>query len=199
MLGVTRTKGSETSPVRMCAGCRRRAPRADLVRLVLDERPPWVAVDLRRTLPGRGLSLHPRRSCIRAAVRRGGLRRVRGDIGAEGIEQAMQRRFEERVVGLLSSAQRARAVAIGAEAAKRGLRSGKGRLLLVSEDWRGFRRDGETRSTGVACALASWGTKASLGRALGRSEVGVVLLLDEGIAQEVTRCLTCIKTLSEDR
>ena len=199
MLGVTRTKGRETSPVRMCAGCRRRAPRTDLVRLVLGDRPPWVAVDLKRTLPGRGLSLHPRRSCIRAAERRGVLRRLRGDIDPESIEREMRRRFEERVVGLLSSAQRSRTIEIGAEAVKRSLRSGKGRLLLVSEDWRGFRDDVVARSTGQACARASWGTKASLGRALGRSEVGVVLLLDEGIAQEVTRCLTCIKTLSEDR
>ena len=59
-------------PVRMCAGCRKRAEAADLVRVAVrqDDNTPQLVVDVARTVPGRGAWLHPRRDCVTAAVRR---------------------------------------------------------------------------------------------------------------------------------
>ncbi len=60
---------AETSiPVRTCVGCRERAPVTDLLRVVL--RSGALVPDPRRTLPGRGASLHPTPECLHAAERR---------------------------------------------------------------------------------------------------------------------------------
>ncbi|MGY1636345.1 YlxR family protein [Geodermatophilus sp. SYSU D00742] len=55
-------------PVRTCVGCRKRAPVTDLLRVVA--RNGALVPDPRRTLPGRGASLHPTPECLRAAERR---------------------------------------------------------------------------------------------------------------------------------
>jgi uncharacterized protein len=60
--------GREVSaPVRMCVGCRRRAPKADLLRLVWNGGP---VVDVDQTEPGRGVYLHRDVACLEHAVRR---------------------------------------------------------------------------------------------------------------------------------
>jgi predicted RNA-binding protein YlxR (DUF448 family) len=55
-------------PVRTCVGCRSRAAKTDLVRVVLVE--GQLALDLRGRLPGRGASLHPDPDCLDLAERR---------------------------------------------------------------------------------------------------------------------------------
>ena len=56
----------------MCAGCRQRAPRRELVRLVWQEG-AGVVVDTSRRLPGRGVNLHP--DCGDAVLRNRGVGR----------------------------------------------------------------------------------------------------------------------------
>ncbi|WP_193373966.1 YlxR family protein [Nocardiopsis salina] len=55
-------------PVRTCVGCRTRAAKADLVRLVDDH--GRVTPDTRGGMPGRGAHLHPDRRCLELAQRR---------------------------------------------------------------------------------------------------------------------------------
>ena len=59
-------------PVRTCVGCRQRAAKADLVRVVLDERGAdrEVVPDPRGRVPGRGAHLHPTPDCLQLALRR---------------------------------------------------------------------------------------------------------------------------------
>ncbi|HTN59457.1 MAG TPA: YlxR family protein [Protaetiibacter sp.] len=60
--------------VRTCLGCRQRAPRTSLVRVVAcDGR---VAVDAAARLPGRGAWVHPDPGCVASAVRRRALGRA---------------------------------------------------------------------------------------------------------------------------
>ena len=54
--------------VRTCLGCRQRAPRTSLVRIVA--RDGRVAVDTAARLPGRGAWVHPDSGCVRSAIRR---------------------------------------------------------------------------------------------------------------------------------
>ncbi|MFG2334536.1 YlxR family protein [Streptomyces sp. NPDC048604] len=55
-------------PERTCVGCRERAAKSDLLRIVAVE---GVCVpDHRGTLPGRGAYLHPASVCLGLAVRR---------------------------------------------------------------------------------------------------------------------------------
>lgn len=54
--------------VRTCIGCRLRAPRSSLLRVVARE--SELVADETATLPGRGAWLHPTMSCFQEAVRR---------------------------------------------------------------------------------------------------------------------------------
>jgi predicted RNA-binding protein YlxR (DUF448 family) len=61
-----------TVPERTCVGCRRPAPKAELLRVT---RAPEgaVAMDPTGRAPGRGAYLHRDPACVGAAFRRGGL------------------------------------------------------------------------------------------------------------------------------
>ena len=54
-------------PIRMCVGCRQRAPKAELLRLVWNGGP---VVDVAQREPGRGVYLHRDVECLERAVRR---------------------------------------------------------------------------------------------------------------------------------
>ncbi|WP_300264755.1 YlxR family protein [Microbacterium sp.] len=55
-------------PVRTCVGCRVRASRSALIRVVADH--GVLIVDERAVLPGRGAWLHPTQECMETALRR---------------------------------------------------------------------------------------------------------------------------------
>lgn len=57
--------------IRMCAGCRERAPQAELIRLAWHDH--QVVVDERRRLPGRGVYLH--QACTAKLLRNRGVPR----------------------------------------------------------------------------------------------------------------------------
>src|SRR5690625_7804877 len=56
--------------VRTCVGCRVKAPRSALVRIVLIPHTPRAEVDERTDAPGRGAWLHADRACLDVAERR---------------------------------------------------------------------------------------------------------------------------------
>ena len=58
----------DTGPVRTCVGCRERAPKPALLRVVVVD--GVLTVDLAGRLPGRGASVHPDPSCVDLAERR---------------------------------------------------------------------------------------------------------------------------------
>ncbi|MFC7308711.1 YlxR family protein [Streptomyces monticola] len=62
-------------PERTCVGCRERAAKSDLLRIVIVEdegsgKGARLAPDPRGTLPGRGAYVHPALVCLDMAVRR---------------------------------------------------------------------------------------------------------------------------------
>ncbi|MBW8761856.1 MAG: YlxR family protein [Microbacterium sp.] len=75
-------------PVRTCVGCRTRAPRATLLRVV--SQGDILIIDEGAVLPGRGAWLHPTRECMEAALRRrafGRALRVSATVDTQTIEQ----------------------------------------------------------------------------------------------------------------
>jgi uncharacterized protein len=65
-----------SAPVRQCAGCGRRRPQRELVRIGVSE--GELVVDFDRRLPGRGAYLCPDPDCVEEARRRGAIpRRLR--------------------------------------------------------------------------------------------------------------------------
>ena len=65
-----------SAPVRQCAGCGRRRPQDELVRMTVVD--GALAIDGERRLPGRGVYLCPSRGCAERARRKGAIpRRLR--------------------------------------------------------------------------------------------------------------------------
>ncbi|MBL3688819.1 YlxR family protein [Leucobacter chromiireducens] len=60
--------------VRTCVACRKRAPRTELLRVVVHE--GRLCVDDRAVLPGRGAWVHPLAQCLDQAVKRGAFPRA---------------------------------------------------------------------------------------------------------------------------
>ncbi|MEV4950241.1 YlxR family protein [Streptomyces sp. NPDC053755] len=79
-------------PERTCVGCRERAAKSDLLRIVAVE--GACVPDHRGTLPGRGAYLHPASVCLDLAVRRRAFPRAFKVQGP--LEAASVRRFVEQ-------------------------------------------------------------------------------------------------------
>ena len=83
-------------PVRTCIGCRARAPKRELIRIVRS-RDGGLALDLTQTAPGRGAYVHASRTCVAAARSH---RRLRGALRAStGLDEAA--RLLEEIEGIV--------------------------------------------------------------------------------------------------
>jgi predicted RNA-binding protein YlxR (DUF448 family) len=78
---VDSTTGRLEAPVRTCVGCRSRAAKFELLRVVA--RPDGIlAVDRVGRLPGRGAHIHPDLGCVELAERRKAFQRALRVAGA---------------------------------------------------------------------------------------------------------------------
>ncbi|MBK9741057.1 MAG: YlxR family protein [Actinobacteria bacterium] len=66
--GVHSAQGSTPEPQRTCVGCRQRAARSDLIRVVAIA--GACVPDVSRRLPGRGAHVHPSLQCLERAEQR---------------------------------------------------------------------------------------------------------------------------------
>lgn len=55
-------------PVRTCVGCRARAPRSALLRVIAAD--SHLVIDEKANMPGRGAWVHPTNECLDAALKR---------------------------------------------------------------------------------------------------------------------------------
>ncbi|MCO5953184.1 MULTISPECIES: YlxR family protein [Microbacterium] len=79
-------------PVRTCVGCRTRAPRSTLLRVVSID--SVLVLDERASMPGRGAWVHETPECMDAALRRRAFvraLRVSGPLDTQTIDQYLQR------------------------------------------------------------------------------------------------------------
>ncbi|MEU2431149.1 YlxR family protein [Streptomyces sp. NPDC007861] len=79
-------------PERTCVGCRERAAKSDLLRIVAIE--DACVPDHRGTLPGRGAYLHPASVCLDLAVRRRAFPRalrVQGPLDTADVRLAVEK------------------------------------------------------------------------------------------------------------
>ncbi|WP_204964180.1 YlxR family protein [Microbacterium dextranolyticum] len=80
-------------PVRTCVGCRARAPRSALLRVV--ERDGVLVADEEAALPGRGAWVHDTHACVDTAIRRrafGRALRVSGQLDTQTFQETHQRK-----------------------------------------------------------------------------------------------------------
>jgi predicted RNA-binding protein YlxR (DUF448 family) len=62
------------NPVRTCVGCRQRANQSNLIRIAVKNN--QLVIDLNKTVPGRGASMHPSLKCMNQALERRAFQRA---------------------------------------------------------------------------------------------------------------------------
>lgn len=195
---------TETSPphkpTRTCAGCGRHEEADAMVRLV---RGPAgeVAVDAasRSGRGGRGAHVHARTECIAKACRGGLARSFKAPVAVEAAALAAEiaQAYDRRFAGLVVAAKRAGRLAIGADAACEALdKSGDRCLLVVASDAGNVVGRGAIAEAIAGGRAVAWKDKASLGKILDRNEVAVCVVLDVGIASELSKARALASAVS---
>jgi predicted RNA-binding protein YlxR (DUF448 family)/ribosomal protein L30E len=184
----------------MCAGCRQKGERNGLLRFVLAGDPPAVVPDVRRRGAGRGVSVHPRRRCLDAAVRAGAFKRAfKRPVAPDASELAhwAESQYGRRIDGLLSSAHRAGHAVYGTDRVRDALRERQVRLLVVASDARGDREEiiRSAERLGGACLVHA--DRTALGALFGRESVAVAAVTDPAIAEELQVAARCVAELAE--
>ena len=105
--------------------------------------------------------------------------------------------YEARIAGLLGSALRTRRVSLGTDATKAALRDGSAQLVIFAADAAGRRDElcGFAERQNVPVTVH--GTKSELGRLTRRPELGVLAILDNRIASELSTVASRAQDLSE--
>jgi predicted RNA-binding protein YlxR (DUF448 family)/ribosomal protein L30E len=175
---------------RTCVGCRQATDPETVIRWVLAP-DGTVVPDLARRAHGRGAWVHPRPECLRDAARRGLARSFRSPVRTSHAELVSLLRVaaERRVSGLLAAAYRARKMEIGSDAVAEALDRRAAELVIVACDARAAAETRAVRGAVAAGLVRAWGNKEAVGRACGRAEVGVVAVLDAGLAQALSTAL----------
>ncbi len=191
-------RAARRAPERTCAGCGKKGPPVEMLRLVVD--PDGAAApDVAGSSFGRGVHVHPTQPCLDRAARGGVARSVKGkvslDVGplADVVHEAALRRAWSLLVG----ASRARLVKWGARAVEEALAgppgegpdagARRGALLVVASD---AARPDATPAFSRAIAegrAVVLGTKAELGALFRQEEVAFCAVLDHKVSREVHR------------
>lgn len=188
--------GEKPEPTRMCAGCGKRVPSKELVRVVLGEdeagtdKGSTLAVDLADSRFGRGAHVHPSPDCVAKAFK-GGFARVfkakvmAGEGAVESFGAQLVAAADRRIEGLLAGARRAKHAVSGVDIVGEALRDGSAKLLIVACDAAAAARVSEVQeAVGRGMAIA-WSKKESLGALFGRDEVAVCAVLHHGVASAI--------------
>lgn len=194
---------------RTCVGCRQKAAPEALVRLAVGDAPPWVAPDVSSKAGrgkgshdrgGRGVWVHPTKDCVRRATDKGGLSRaLQREVRVESawLIGALREALTRRVEGLLLAGSRRRALTMGTDATREAMAEGRIDALVVASDAAGRRDELMAAAQRLERRAIVFSTKGGLGRLFGRDEVGVIGILESGIAAEVVESGQRLLDLSE--
>jgi predicted RNA-binding protein YlxR (DUF448 family) len=145
-----------------------------------------IAVDVAGSAFGRGAHVHANPGCLAKACRGGFSRAFRCEVVADAAMLAgdVAANMDRRIEGLLLGARRAGMLAFG-EDAREAVQNGAP-LVLVARDAGGSAGRSVAQAMTEGRAMA-WRTKAALGVLFARSEVALVAIRHEGVANEIRR------------
>ncbi|MBK8013804.1 MAG: DUF448 domain-containing protein [Deltaproteobacteria bacterium] len=181
-------------PKRRCAVSRASRPKAGLLRLCLaEDGTPFV--DVLGRMPGRGVYVEAKRAALAEALTPKGLGRLfRGQariLDPEAQTQiliATTTRLNDRILELIAFGWRANQVIFGVDYVAEGLVHGEVALVFVAEDVspRAAQEIADVISRlDEPVPLMRFATKASIGHALGRQDVGAVGIRPGTFAQRM--------------
>ena len=193
------TESTHASP-RMCAGCKAEATRDALVRFAISDEAPYIAPDVASRMSERGVSVHPTRACIRAALKNGGFSKAAKkpvQFSLDDLARQLAGKYAQRVNSLMVAARRNGTLSYGTDGTIEALALGKAALVVLASDAAGKRDDIVRAADAASIEHLTYLNKIALGAVLGRGDVGVVVLTDASIAREVSRAITRCIALSE--
>lgn len=176
------------SPERTCIGCRGVFPKDAVVRIVAG--PGGGAVlDYREKLPGRAAYLCPRRVCIESAMSRDALSRalklrVTAPSSAD-FTTMLVAAVTGKIRDLIAISAKAGRLAAGYSAVQDALGKGRIEMLLWAQDLSDGTREKLLQAGASSLNQATLLSRDELGKILGRELVGVVALLDRGLADSI--------------
>jgi uncharacterized protein len=186
---------------RTCVGCREHAPRAALLRLChVPDHPALLVPDLGGKLGGRGLWLHFQRACLQKAARGGFSRALKQNarVDVAVLTQQATDQIDRRIRGLLMAAMRRQAVLLGTDAVISGFAACTPRLLLVAKDAAGRRDDIVMMAKDRGAPVLTLFDKDALGQLTGKAALGLIAVLDDQIAREISESARWLAGLAED-
>ena len=187
--------------IRTCAGCRQTEARDALLRFACVAVGDRITADVRRRAPGRGISVHPRRSCLTQAVKKGAFRRAfsakvnptAGELVACAAEQ-----YREQIERLLAVARRNRQLLCGGRAVRASLKARTALLVVVANDAsEGMRTVARSAAEAGARGLYA-ATRARLGRISGRRSLQAVAITDPDLAERIISAAERAAAFEED-
>ena len=169
---------------RTCIGCRTAFPKEQVVRIVSG--PAGIVIDLRDRLNGRAAYVCPRRDCITKAFSRDTLAKsLRSKLvlpQTEVFVAQLADLIRLRMQSFVSMALKAGKIAAGYSAVRDALGKNRVKLLLFAADVSSGTRDKiDSVCSGTMTRNVPF-TRDDFGRMLGRELVGVVAILDQGMA-----------------
>ncbi len=190
-LGDTPRAPQKSRPNRSCVGCGEPVARDEheVVRLVLDDA-GGAHVDLRGRSFGRGAWVHTLPACLERAAKVGLSRSFRTHVAVNALDlvRALQAATHQRVEALLKTGARSRKMVMGASAVADAFEHQRAHAVIIATDARAAASSREVALAVVEGRALVWGTKDQLGKIAGRTEVGVIAVVDRELALGLLRC-----------
>ncbi len=174
-------------PERTCIGCRSIRKKDEVIRIVSG--PDGVLIDYREKLEGRAAYICPRVECIGKALKKEILSRaLHTSVKPPDVSVFVSQLEEEvldRIKSLLRITRKAGKVAVGYSAVQDAVEKGRAALLLYARDLSPGTRDKISVGENEPVREETLFTREDFGNILNRELVGVVAVLDKGLADTI--------------
>jgi predicted RNA-binding protein YlxR (DUF448 family) len=171
-------------PERTCIGCRSILKKDDVIRIIAG--PAGVLIDYREKLEGRAAYICPRVACIEKALRKETLMKaLRINVKPPDVSafvSQLEADISEKIRSLLRITLKAGKLAAGYSAVQDALEKGRVALLLYAQDLSAGTREKIAVEGQESVRQATLLTREDFGSILNRELVGVIAILDNGLA-----------------
>jgi uncharacterized protein len=182
---------------RTCIGCRCVRGKQELIRIVAG--PEGILIDYREKLPGRAVYVCPLRTCISQALSKTVLARaLRVNISAPDAAQFIAQLagiIKGKIFSLLAIARKAGKTAGGYSAVRDAVEKNRVHLLLYAEDLSDGTKEKIVMQERNPLPEDTLFTRDEYGTLFNRELIGVVGILDEGLAHAVVQEVRRLKNL----
>jgi ribosomal protein L7Ae-like RNA K-turn-binding protein len=157
-----------------------------------------ILFDLSGGALGRGAWTHPTEACLKRTAKalRGtarsngpGASALENDVSWSELSSALSDAASRRARGLVSSAYRGGHVALGTDASAAEYAEGRARLVLLASDARAASKESWLEPAVNHGKVVVWSTKAELGALVGRNELAVAVVTNDGLASSLANVL----------